>query len=214
MRVQDTGSGIAPEMLPHLFEPFAQGEATLDRAKGGLGLGLTLVKALVELHGGAVRGESAGPGHGSTFTISLPLGTAPAPTAAHEPGPTPGRAPKRVLIIEDNIDTARSLSRAVEIGGHIVDVAGNGAEGIEKARTFGPDIVLCDIGLPGMSGFDVARALRAEPGLAHVSLIAVSGYAQPRDLAQAKAAGFDAHLAKPFEIDTLLALLESPSPTR
>jgi two-component system CheB/CheR fusion protein len=213
IQVQDTGSGIKPEMLPHIFEAFAQEESALDRTKGGLGLGLALVKRLVELHGGSVRGESAGPGRGSTFTISLPLNAAAASTAAPEQGPKADRAPKKVLIIEDNIDAADSLRTVIEIGHHIVDVAYSGTQGIEKARTFKPDVVLCDLGLPGITGFDVARTLRADPSLSRVSLIAISGYAQPQDVAQAQEAGFDVHLAKPFKVEALLKLLESSPST-
>jgi two-component system CheB/CheR fusion protein len=211
VRVQDTGSGIAADMLPHVFEPFAQAESTLERAQGGLGLGLALVKALVELHGGSVRGESAGPGQGSTFTIALPLGTAAPSTMAPQPARKADRAPKRVLIIEDNVDAADSLRIAIEIGGHIVDVAYDGTQGIEKARIFRPDVVLCDLGLPETNGFDVARTLRADPGLSRLSLIALSGYAQPDDVAQSKAAGFDAHFAKPFDVEALLERIESSS---
>jgi two-component system CheB/CheR fusion protein len=212
VRVQDTGSGIAPAMLPHLFEPFAQGESTLDRSKGGLGLGLALVKSLVELHGGFVRGESARPGEGSTFTITLPLSTPTASTVAPKE-PKAERTAKRVLIVEDNIDAADSLRIAIEIGGHIVDLAYNGTQGIEKARTFRPDVVLCDLGLPGMSGFEVARAFRTEPGLSRVFLVALSGYAQPHDVSEAKEAGFDAHLAKPFRVEALFKLIESAPST-
>jgi CheY-like chemotaxis protein len=196
-------------MLPHIFEAFAQGESTFDRTQGGLGLGLALVKRLVELHGGSVRGESAGPGKGSTFTMSLPLSAATASTAAPEQRPKGDRAPKKVLIIEDNIDAADTLRTAIEIGDHIVDVAYSGTQGIEKARTFKPDVVLCDLGLPGITGFDVARALRADPSLSGISLIALSGYAQPPDVARAKEAGFDVHLAKPFKVEALFKLIES-----
>src|SRR5262249_23441868 len=147
-RVRDTGSGITADMLPHIFEAFAQGESTFDRTQGGLGLGLALVKRLVELHGGSVRGESAGPGKGSTFTMSLPLSAATASTSVPEQRLKADRAPKKVLIIEDNIDAADTLCTAIEIGDHIVDVAYSGTQGIEKARTFKPDVVLCDLVLP------------------------------------------------------------------
>jgi two-component system CheB/CheR fusion protein len=211
VRVQDTGVGIKPEMLPHIFEAFAQGESMVDRTKGGLGLGLALVKRLVELHAGSVRGESSGSGKGSTFTIRLPLSAATVSTAAPAPRPKAGRISKKVLIIEDNIDAADSLRTAIEIAHHIVDVAYSGTEGIEKARTFKPDVVLCDLGLPGITGLDVARELRADPNLSRVSLIALSGYAQPQNVAEAKAAGFDTHLGKPFDVEALLQLIESSS---
>jgi PAS domain S-box-containing protein len=201
LSVTNTGSGIAPEVLPHLFEPFAQADTSLDRSKGGLGLGLALVKGLVEMHGGTVSASSDGRA-GATFTIRLPLHIPATPTrAALHAGPNGPR--RRVLVIEDNIDAADTLRDALELGGHLVEVAYDGAKGIEKARTFEPDVVLCDIGLPGMDGYDVARTMRADAKLGRVGLIALSGYAQPDDVSKAKEAGFDAHLAKPPTIEAV-----------
>ena len=206
IRVIDTGVGLEPEVLHRLFQPFMQAEATLDRSKGGLGLGLALVKGLVELHGGEVCAHSDGPGKGAEFIVELPL-------AEDTECPTsPGAGPKvgsrrRVLIIEDNIDAAQSLREALEFGEHLVEIAHDGPEGLTKARQFRPEVVLCDIGLPGMDGYGVARALRADEGLKHVFLVALSGYALPEDLQRAWAAGFDEHVAKPPSLERLEDLL-------
>jgi CheY-like chemotaxis protein len=197
-----------------MFERFAQADATLARSQGGLGLGLALVKNLAELHGGSVRAESAGPGKGATFTISLPLGTAPAAALAPERPARAARAHRHVLIIEDNSDVAEALSIALEMNEHVVAVAATGGEGIETARAFRPDIIFCDIGLPDMEGYDVVRTLRADPELGRVSLVALSGYARPADVAKAKEAGFDMHLAKPPDIASVLEQVETlPSST-
>ena len=207
LTVRDTGSGIEPGMLPRLFQAFAQADATLHRSKGGLGLGLALVKGLVEMHGGSVSAASAGVGKGATFTITLPLDLAAARVVAARPGLGVTAAPRRVLVIEDNEDAADSLREVLEIDEHVVEVAYTGREGIEKAQAFHPDVVLCDIGLPEMDGYEVARTMRADPELGTVGLIALSGYAQPEDVEMASEAGFDAHLAKPPSIDTLERVL-------
>jgi signal transduction histidine kinase/CheY-like chemotaxis protein len=206
VRVRDTGVGIDPALLPSVFEPFVQGERTLARSEGGLGLGLALVKGIAEMHGGAVRVESAGKGQGAEFAVTLPV--APGGRA----GPPSAGAPRsarglRVLVVDDNTDAAESLAEIVGLLGHVVEIALDGPSAIEKARAGRPDVVLCDIGLPGMSGYEVARALRAE-GDPRLRLIAVSGYAGPEDVSRAAEAGFDAHLAKPAdpaEIERLLA---------
>jgi PAS domain S-box-containing protein len=201
--MRDTGAGIAPELLSRLFEPFMQAEVTLDRNAGGLGLGLALVKGLVELHGGSVSADSDGPGKGATFVIRLPLERRKTPRltlVSPRPAPAPTR---RVLLIEDNIDAVETLKVALELNDHTVELAYTGAQGVEKARAFQPDVVLCDIGLPGMDGFQVARTIRADPNLCAVALIALSGYAQPEDLDRSKEAGFDLHLAKPLSLETL-----------
>jgi CheY-like chemotaxis protein len=189
-------------MLPRLFHSFAQADATLDRSKGGLGLGLALIKGLIEMHGGSVSASSDGLGRGAAFTIRLPLRAASA-QALDRRGVGPAAAPRRVLVIEDNEDSAYSLRDVLELNEHVVEVACNGREGIETARNFHPDVVLCDIGLPEMDGYEVARAMRADPELGRVGLVAVSGYAQPEDVATSKDAGFDAHLAKPPSIDSI-----------
>jgi CheY-like chemotaxis protein len=210
LTVRDTGAGIPPEMLPRLFHTFAQADSTLDRSKGGLGLGLALVKGLVEMHGGSVTAASGGPGKGAAFTIMVPLDVTAArtkPAAQPVLGGAGAGTRRRVLVIEDNDDAADSLREALEMDEHVVEVAYTGREGIEKAQAFRPDVVLCDIGLPEMDGFEVARAMRADPDLGRIPLIALSGYAQPEDVAIASEAGFDAHLAKPPSIDTLQRVL-------
>jgi PAS domain S-box-containing protein len=203
LTVRDSGAGIAPEVLPRLFQAFSQADDTLDRSRGGLGLGLALVKGLVEMHGGAVGAASGGTGKGAAFTIRLPLDAGGARALPAQPGLAPAPAPRRVLVIEDNEDAADTLREVLELGGHRVEVAYDGPNGIEKARAFHPDVVLCDIGLPKMDGYQIARAMRADPELGRIALIAVSGYAQPEDVAMAKEAGFDAHLAKPPSVETL-----------
>jgi two-component system CheB/CheR fusion protein len=203
LRVKDTGVGIAPEILPRLFEPFTQADRTLERSKGGLGIGLALVKRLTEMQGGSVHGESHGPEKGSTFTITLPLAAAPQAIAQVPSEPPRDRSTRRVLIIEDNVDGADSLRMLLEDGGHVVEVAYSGSEGIEKARVFKPDIVLCDIGLPGMDGYAVAKFMRGDPVLGHICLVALTGYVQPKDVALAKESGFDTHLAKPPTLEAI-----------
>ncbi|HVI94049.1 MAG TPA: response regulator, partial [Anaeromyxobacter sp.] len=197
------GAGIAPEMLPRVFEAFAQGDSTLDRSKGGLGLGLALVRGLVEMHGGVVDATSDGPGKGAAFTLRLPLDVGGARALPAQPALVASAAPRRVLVIEDNEDAADTMREVLELGEHSVEVAYNGPDGLEKARAFRPDVVLCDIGLPKMDGYQVARAMRADRELGRIALIAVSGYAQPEDVAMAKDAGFDAHLAKPPSVEDL-----------
>jgi two-component system CheB/CheR fusion protein len=207
IRVVDTGAGMGPEMLAHLFEPFTQADRTLDRSKGGLGLGLSLVKGLVELHGGSVGAHSAGPGKGAAFTIRLAL--QPGDEARAEATPSPPPRPRRILVVEDNPDSASSLRDVLELGGHDVEVANDGPGALEKARTFRPDLVLCDIGLPGMDGYAVARAFRSDSTLAGMHLVALSGYARPEDLQRSAEAGFERHVAKPASMDALEALLDA-----
>ena len=207
IRVADTGIGITEDLLSRLFVPFTQADRSLDRTKGGLGLGLALVKRLVELHGGEVTAHSDGAGRGAQLTVRLPLAEelSPAPEAAKGPAP---RRSRRVLIVDDNLDGADSLREALELSGHQVAVARDGPEGLVRARERLPEIVLCDIGLPGMDGYEVARAFRSDPGLASIALIALSGYALPEDLERAREAGFERHIAKPprmAELDAAIA---------
>jgi PAS domain S-box-containing protein len=206
IRVRDTGVGIEPALLPRVFEPFVQGDRTLARTEGGLGLGLALVKGIAELHGGTVRAESAGNSGGAEFVVRLPLVDAAA--AGHQAASEraqPRNGGHRVLVVDDNADAAESLAELVRMLGHGVEIAYDGPTAIEKARLDPPDVVLCDIGLPGMSGYDVARRLRASGS--RMQLIAVSGYAQPEDVKQAIDAGFDGHLAKPCDAEEIERLL-------
>jgi CheY-like chemotaxis protein len=203
--VADEGVGIGRELLGHIFEPFTQADATLARSQGGLGLGLALVKGMVELHGGTVEAGSDGPGRGATFSVRLPAATAvaPVPEAPHR-GERAGKR-LRILVVEDNEDAASTLREALELLGHEVHVSNDGPAGLEAAGRFAPDVVLCDIGLPGIDGYEVARRLRRlQPGL---RLVALSGYALPEDRERARHAGFDAHMAKPPDIDELTGVL-------
>jgi PAS domain S-box-containing protein len=209
LKVRDSGAGISRDVLPHLFVPFAQGPQSMDRSRGGLGLGLAMVRGLVELHGGSVEIASEGLDRGSVLTIHLPL-ESEAPTTAPEPRPPEHAHGRRVLVIEDNMDAADTLKEALAVNGHDVAVAYDGITGLARARAFQPEIVICDVGLPGMDGYAVARAFRAM-GERAPYLIALSGYAQPEDLERAKDAGFDRHVAKPPSLDTLDRLLsEAP----
>ncbi|HEY5961479.1 MAG TPA: ATP-binding protein, partial [Polyangiaceae bacterium] len=207
VRVKDTGVGIPNDMLHQLFEPFVQADRSLEHSQGGLGLGLSLVKGIVEMHGGTVEAHSDGPDQGAEFVLTLPVEH----QAAFAPDQTTPSAPpsrRRVLIVEDNVDGADSLRDLLEFDGHQVEVARSGPDGVEKARALKPDLVLCDIGLPGFDGYTVAKLLRADPALATTRLVALSGYAQPDDVRLAKEAGFDEHLAKPPTLERLDALLK------
>jgi PAS domain S-box-containing protein len=208
LTVSDTGIGIEPEILKHVFEPFIQSDHSIDRSRGGLGLGLALVKGLVELHGGQVSARSEGLGQGSEFGISLPLDQQAVLPRAETLGRGEAHtAQRRVLVIEDNAAAARTLQMYLEIIGQRVEVAYSGPEGIEAARRFRPELVLCDIGLPGLDGYAVARRLRRDKDLSSAYLVAVSGYGQDGDQRQAREAGFDLHLSKPLDLEKIGAIL-------
>jgi two-component system CheB/CheR fusion protein len=215
VRVRDTGAGMTPEVLESVFELFVQGPPPQRGYRGGLGLGLTLVRKLIELHGGTVEGRSEGLGRGSEFTIRLPAATAvarEAPTrattearpSAHEAGTA-----KRVLVVDDNGDARTALQFLLEDDGHEVRTAADGPTALAQANDFFPDVVLLDIGLPGMDGYEVARRLRDLPGGANAVIVAVSGYGQAEDRIRSRAAGFDEHLLKPVAPGPLLALVKS-----
>ena len=206
--VRDTGMGITPELLPRVFDLFAQGDRTMARSEGGLGIGLTLVQKLAEMHGGGVTAASEGPGKGSEFTVRLPALEEPAARKSGPRGTLPrvARQSSRVLVVDDNIDNARGLSRLLKLLGHDVQVAHDGQAAVEVARAHRPEIVLLDIGLPGMDGYEVARRLRTEECCQDALIIAVSGYGQPEDLRRSKEAGFDHHLVKPVDYDALMTL--------
>jgi signal transduction histidine kinase/ActR/RegA family two-component response regulator len=207
LRVGDTGVGISPDLQAHIWDAFTQEDRSLDRSRGGLGLGLALVRGLVELHGGTARAESDGVGRGAAFTIELPaVETAlpqdePANTAAGE------QRPFRILVVDDNRDAADTLCDLLTIYDYQVEVAYSGPDALESARRFRPDIVLCDIGLPEMDGYAVARELRRQPATARIRLIAVTGYGQEEDIRRTREAGFSHHLTKPVDPDRLCGLL-------
>ncbi len=201
LRVRDDGVGMNPEEIDRMFEPFAQAERSLARTHGGLGLGLALVRGLVELHGGIVRAHSGGPGRGAEFVVTLPL--APTPEApAPDDCANAATTGRHVLIIEDNLDAGQSLADFLELSGHRVALAHDGRTGIALARELRPDVVLCDIGLPDVSGYEVARTLRADERLRGTRLVALSGYAQPEDRERAMEAGFEVHLPKPPPLES------------
>lgn len=202
IRVKDTGIGIPPEVLPRLCQPFMQVETALDRRGGGLGLGLAVSKGLIELHGGEISVTSAGRGQGAEFAVSIPLaGDSDAEPQVEREEIPPAR--RRILIIEDHADLAESLRELLEIDGHEVEIARSGPEGLAKARDYRPEVVLCDIGLPGMDGYGVARAIRADASLKEAVLVAMTGYAFLQDIQRALAAGFDEHLPKPPDMAAL-----------
>ncbi len=215
LHVSDTGTGIDADLLQDIFNPFVQAKQSLARTEGGLGLGLALVKGLVELHGGSVAATSAGQDRGATFTVRLPRTASPrdagASGPAEEPAPTP---PLRVLVVDDNRDAAESMAEVVRMLGHSATVAFDGWTAVKSVQRDPPDIVLCDIGLPGMSGYQVAQALRADERFDSVQLVAVSGYAQPEDQQRALDAGFAEHIAKPADPAKVLHLLAGRRQTR
>jgi signal transduction histidine kinase len=206
LTVSDTGEGIDPALLPYLFEALAQSDASLDRSRGGLGLGLALVRGLARLHDGDATVTSPGPGAGAELTVRLPLQPEPA-ALADTPTEAPPLGRLRLLIIEDNRDAADSLQLFLMLLGHEVRATYTGPEGVAAAREWRPEVVLCDIGLPGLDGYGVARELRGDPATAAVRLIAVSGYASEEDRRRSREAGFDHHLVKPADPDVLLRLL-------
>jgi PAS domain S-box-containing protein len=207
LSVADDGIGMEPNEIGHMFEAFAQADHTLARTKGGLGLGLALVKSIVELHGGTVTARSEGPGRGSEFLVRLPLAVASSKAGSARRAPT-AVAPKTILLIEDSVDGAQTLAEILELHGHEVRIARDGRSGIGLARELQPHVILCDIGLPDVDGFEVARTLRGDGTLRSTRLVALSGYAQPEDRQRAHEAGFDAHLAKPPDVEELMNALE------
>ena len=213
IHVTDNGAGIPAEMLEKIFDLFTQVEGTLGQAHGGLGIGLSLARRLIDMHGGTIHCKSAGRGIGSTFTAMLPIVEGPvvAETAPLEHQARPVSAPEqRVLIVDDNIDAANSLAMVLQLSGFKTLTAHGGHEALQASRTFGPDVVFLDIGLPGMNGYDVARHLRANPETRHAYLIALTGWGSDDDRQRSSEAGFDIHLTKPVELQTLTRLLQHP----
>ncbi len=209
--VRDNGTGIPPERLPEMFQLFTQGERTLARSEGGLGIGLTIVQKLTEMHGGSVVARSEGTDRGSEFIVTLPLTRKPveAGPGARTGDPVAGRA-SRILVVDDHVDTARGMVQILELLGNDVVVAHDGRTAIETARRFAPDFVLLDIGLPELDGYQVAAALRDDKDLQNAVIIAVSGYGQEEDRRRSLSAGFDHHLVKPVDFETLVSLIARP----
>jgi len=208
IRVRDTGVGIARELLRRVFDLFTQADKSYARTHGGLGIGLALVQRLVLLHGGTVEARSEGPGRGSEFEVRFPISSdalsAAPPAAPASPSMEAGR---RVLIIEDDCDAAQTLGEILALSGHEIALAFTGPEGLERARSFLPEVILCDIGLPGMDGWAVARQLRAEPETRGTRLIALTGFGLPEDRRRTLEAGFDRHLTKPVDLPELERLV-------
>src|SRR5262249_22025046 len=206
IRVRDTGIGIEPSLVEHIFEPFSQADRTLDRNRGGLGLGLALVKGLVELQDGRVTARSEGTGKGAEFLVTLPLADLSkhgAKLAGPEKPP-----PRRVLVVEDHVDSAESMKILLSLSGHHVEVVRDGSTALDRSESFRPDVVICDIGLPGgLDGSELARSLRLDPAQAETFLIALTGYGHEDDRGLALEAGFDWYLTKPIDFEALCAVL-------
>jgi PAS domain S-box-containing protein len=209
LRVRDSGEGIRADLVDRIFDLFVQEPQALDRTRGGLGLGLTLVKRLVELHGGEVAATSAGEGRGSEFSIRLPASPRSTATPAVNAAP-PSPARRRVLIVEDNVDSREMLQLLLQRSGHDVETADDGPSGLAKLQAFRPEIALIDIGLPGLDGYAMARAVRGMAAARDVRLIALTGYGQAEDRSKALEAGFDLHMTKPVDPERLQRLLASP----
>jgi CheY-like chemotaxis protein len=203
-RVRDNGIGIDAELLPRIFDLFSQADTALDRAEGGLGVGLAVVKGIVEMHMGSVAASSEGHGKGAEFTVRLPRIASPAgeqKSAARVAGPPP--MPQRILVADDNSDLAESVAMLLRLEGHDVRIAHDGPAALELAKEFEPDAAMLDIGLPGLNGYELARELRARQNGRKLLLIAVTGYGQPEDRVRSRVAGFDSHLVKPLDPRTL-----------
>ena len=216
IRVRDTGMGIDPEMLPRIFEMFTQADQGLARSRGGLGIGLTMVKKLVEMHGGTVEACSGGAGQGSEFTVRLPAFPCMAQSPVRAAKPVEGEpetTPCRILVVDDVIDTSESFAELLGLWGHEIRMVHDGSAALTIARSFRPDVVLLDIGLPGMDGYEVARRLRQEHADRPMRLVALTGYGQESDRQQAREAGFDHHLVKPVDLGILHKLLIRPVPS-
>lgn len=211
LRVSDNGIGISPDLLPHIFDMFMRAEQAARRAEGGLGLGLTLVRNLVEMHGGTIQAFSTGAGQGSEFVVELPLAADLEEDQSSSVAVARPSGQVRVLVVDDNHDVALTLAALVRFSGHEVHTAHDGPAAIEAAKSCRPQLVLIDIGLPGMDGYEVARRLRADLGLNDAVLAALTGYGQEEDRRRSEEAGFDSHIVKPIRTETLLSLLATAS---
>jgi PAS domain S-box-containing protein len=212
-RVRDTGVGIAPDLLPRIFDPFTQSERSLDRSQGGLGIGLTVVQRLVQMHGGRIEVHSS-LGHGSEFVVRLPVTLTPAPMPPVFTGIANAAGPSlRVLIVDDNVDAAQTFAMLLQAMGHEVRMAHDGPTSLQAALDFQPNVALLDIGLPGMNGYEVAKQLRQQVVLRNVTLIAITGYGQESDQQRSREAGFDHHLVKPVDSEKLRQALATVKAT-
>jgi two-component system CheB/CheR fusion protein len=214
--IRDNGVGIAPELQPVIFELFGEDARTTDGSEGGLRIGLALVRHVVEVHGGSIQVYSAGPGQGSEFVLQLPLASTAPTSEAERPAGIAGTmsARRRVLIVDDNQDSALTLARLVRALGHKVATAGGGAEALSRASSFRPEILLLDIGMPDIDGYAVAAQLRRQPEFSETLFVALTGYGTTEDRKQSQAAGFNAHLVKPVDLNALLDLLAHPEELR
>ena len=208
--MRDTGVGIAAAMLPRIFDLFTQVPGQSERSEGGLGIGLSLVRNLIDRHGGSVQATSAGLGQGSEFVVRLPLfrrAPPPAPTARTTPELTAEGPSRRILVIDDNRESADAMAMLLRVFGHDVRTAYDGPTALDMAREQSPDVVLCDVSMPGMSGLEVARRLRQDLGLRDLLMVALTGYGEEEDKRRSEEAGFNAHMVKPINLDVLQALL-------
>jgi signal transduction histidine kinase/ActR/RegA family two-component response regulator len=209
VRIEDYGIGISAASLPRIFEMFAQGDTSPERTQSGLGVGLALAKRLIELHGGAIQGESGGPGKGSAFTVTLPVMAALASDRAQSASVAPPPRRHRIMLVDDNVDFATSLSMLLQGLGHEVLMAHDALEALSIAREHKPEFAFLDLGMPRVSGFELARRLRSEPETAGIVLIALSGWGQARDRERSREAGFALHLVKPVELQNIEAVLKT-----
>jgi two-component system, sensor histidine kinase len=209
LEMTDTGEGMPPELVERVFDLFVQGQRGLAREQGGLGIGLTMVKRLAELHDGEIRARSAGPGQGAAFIVTLPAIEIDSLPAAVAPTAAPAARPRRILVIEDNRDNRESLTALLRLHGHDVQCAENGRDGLATATVMKPDLALIDIGLPDMDGYEVVRQMKDKPGMCGIRVIALTGYGTHQDRRRAFNAGFDEHLSKPVEMSALEALMQS-----
>lgn len=209
LQVTDSGSGISSEMLPHVFELFIQDKQALNREKGGLGIGLTVARKMVELHGGTVTARSEGPGRGSQFSVVLPRIPEKSTATKIDSSEKIGFSPARILLIEDNIDAGELLAELLQESGHKVEIAPEGTRGLELFDTFLPHVVLCDIGLPGLNGYQVVELMRGRQRLPRPRFVALSGYGTAEDIKRSDSAGFDCHLIKPVDCDDLLVVIDA-----
>jgi CheY-like chemotaxis protein len=206
--VSDNGIGIPSEFLPRLFEKFSQVAPALDRSQGGLGLGLSLVQGIVAMHGGRVDARSSGSGRGSEFSVRLPVSTGQ-PARAAAPAVAPVLVPRRVLVVDDNADSADSLALLLRLDGHIVETANDGEAALEIAERFQPDAILLDLGMPRLNGFEVCKRVRERPWGRSILMIAQTGWGQVQDRARTVDAGFDTHLTKPIDPAAVQEMLQT-----